>query len=192
MTQPARFPDRSGEARRVEDKTKLCARWKRYGACSLDRHFNLTDDEKDPWNYPVYSKDMFDLMQKSCPDTCGWVESGCHDEHPRCEEWARLGLCNVNTNPSFMAHTCRESCGVCGFLSPHNLVSSHTSASLTGLTCQFRKLRGRTGGPTLTSDRRISSAAGSNLLPRSTRRLRSRRLRTRTSTAGQQLLATGE
>ena len=40
------------------------------------------------------------------------------DEHPRCEEWARQGLCNLN--PYFLAHTCRESCGVCGFLSPFN------------------------------------------------------------------------
>ena len=43
---------------------------------------------------------------------------GCVDEHPRCPEWARNGLCNQNS--FFMAHTCRESCGVCGFLSPFN------------------------------------------------------------------------
>ena len=40
------------------------------------------------------------------------------DEHPRCEDWARLGQC-VNS-PKFMTHSCRESCGVCGFLSPTN------------------------------------------------------------------------
>ena len=40
------------------------------------------------------------------------------DEHPRCEDWARLGQCVHN--PKFMTHTCRESCGVCDFLSPTN------------------------------------------------------------------------
>ena len=40
------------------------------------------------------------------------------DEHPRCEDWARLGQC-VHS-PKFMTHSCRESCGVCGFLSPDN------------------------------------------------------------------------
>ena len=40
------------------------------------------------------------------------------DEHPRCQDWAREGQCVLA--PFFMAHTCRESCGVCGFLSPLN------------------------------------------------------------------------
>ena len=61
---------------------------------------------------------MFSLMQMSCAETCGWVESGCRDEDERCEEWARRGQCI--RSPLFMAHTCRESCGVCGFLSPEN------------------------------------------------------------------------
>ena len=43
---------------------------------------------------------------------------GCVDEHPRCEDWARLGQCVYS--PKFMTHSCRESCGVCGFLSPNN------------------------------------------------------------------------
>ena len=30
---------------------------------------------------------------------------GCVDEHPRCEDWARLGQCVKN--PKFMTHTCR-------------------------------------------------------------------------------------
>ena len=46
------------------------------------------------------------------------VAAGCHDEHPRCPEWARLGMCVIHG--TFMTHTCRESCGVCGFLSPNN------------------------------------------------------------------------
>ena len=112
----------------MKDKTEFCSQWKRHGACELDRDFTLS--EEDDLNAQVYSKQMFDLMQKTCPKTCGWVESGCHDEHPRCPEWARSGLCTVNYNPSFMAHTCRESCGVCGLLSLHNMVSIQTSPCL--------------------------------------------------------------
>ena len=43
---------------------------------------------------------------------------GCVDEHARCVEWARGGLCLAR--PGFMGLTCRESCGTCGFLSPFN------------------------------------------------------------------------
>ena len=43
---------------------------------------------------------------------------GCVDEHARCVEWARGGLCLAR--PRFMGLTCRESCGTCGFLSPFN------------------------------------------------------------------------
>ena len=43
---------------------------------------------------------------------------GCVDEHPRCPEWARAGHCVTYPNTKLMAVTCRESCGVCGFLSP--------------------------------------------------------------------------
>ena len=102
----------------VEDKTDLCSKWKKAGACRLDTHFPI-----DAGLNEIYadSKDMFDFMQKACPNTCGWTESGCHDEHPRCQVWSRLGHCV--SSPTFMAHTCRESCGVCGFLSPHNKVS---------------------------------------------------------------------
>ena len=39
-------------------------------------------------------------------------------EHPECTTWTRKGLCL--TNPFFMVHTCRESCGVCGFFSAEN------------------------------------------------------------------------
>ena len=117
--QPARFP-KSGRPRRVEDKSELCSKWRRNDACRLDQHFLISDEDDDLSFGKVDSRDMFDLMQRSCPRTCGWVESGCHDEHPRCEDWARRGMCV--TSGTFMAHTCRESCGVCGFLAPENKV----------------------------------------------------------------------
>jgi len=114
--QPARFP-KSGRPRRVEDKTPVhCSKWRRNDACRLDKHFSISDE--DSFFGEVNSRDMFDFMQRSCAQTCGWVESGCHDEHPRCEEWARRGMCVISG--MFMAHTCRESCGVCGFLAPEN------------------------------------------------------------------------
>ena len=117
--QPARFPQ-SGRPRTVEDKTELCSRWRRNGGCRLDKHFTISEED-DLFFGEVFSRDMFDFMQRSCAKTCGWVESGCHDEHPRCEDWARRGMCV--TSGMFMAHTCRESCGVCGFLAPENKVS---------------------------------------------------------------------
>ena len=46
------------------------------------------------------------------------IIQGCVDEHPSCEDWAGSGECVQN--PKFMTHTCRESCGVCGFLSSTN------------------------------------------------------------------------
>ena len=125
ITQPqievpkARFPTKSGRARRVEDKSKLCSQWWRNDACRLDKHFHISDEDDISFG-KVYSRDMFDFMQRSCAKTCGWAESGCHDEHPQCEEWARQGMCV--TSGMFMAHTCRESCGVCGFLAPENKV----------------------------------------------------------------------
>merc|ERR1712106_128253 len=49
-------------------------------------------------------------------DTCGWCgDRGCTDGHTRCKAWTKQGMCIHN--PVFMAHTCRESCGLCGFLS---------------------------------------------------------------------------
>merc|ERR1711874_237686 len=131
LAQPPRFP-KSGRARRVEDKTELCPKWRRNDACRLDQHFNI--DEEDDFSFgEVHSRDMFDFMQKSCAETCGWVESGCHDEHPRCEEWARLGMCV--TSGMFMAHTCRESCGVCGFLAPENKeIQTRAGRSYTDFT----------------------------------------------------------
>ena len=101
----------------MEDKSELCARWEENGGCALDRDFVIS--ELDPWNGNIPNREFFDFMQMSCPASCGWADQrGCVDEHPRCEEWTRAGICN--THPFFMAHTCRESCGVCGFLSPFN------------------------------------------------------------------------
>ena len=105
----------SGEARRVEDSSELCHSWRGQDGCRLDQHFSLTES-----GGRVYSREMFDMMQRACPQSCGWVPSGCHDEHPQCEAWARRGGCV--TSSLFMAHTCRETCGVCGFLSPQNTV----------------------------------------------------------------------
>ena len=142
LVQPPRFPTRSGEARRVKDKSDLCARWKRHGACRLDQDFLLVED--DPFS-KVFSRNMFSLMQMSCPATCGWVESGCRDEHEKCQEWARRGQCI--RSPLFMAHTCRESCGVCGFLSPENKESqrvdgkSYTDFTMEDFDCgRFKDL----------------------------------------------------
>ena len=72
----------------------------------------------------IFSYDVWQV----CARACGWVESGCHDEHPRCEDWARRGMCF--SSRLFMAHTCRESCGVCGFLAPENKVTTESSGEL--------------------------------------------------------------
>jgi len=114
ITQEPRFPDKSGEARKVEDLTPECKKWRRYGACELDRDFNISSIDT---TQKVISNEMFDFMLKACPGACGWAD-GCYDEHPRCAAWARDGMCLQNG--LFMAHTCRESCGVCGFLSAAN------------------------------------------------------------------------
>jgi len=109
--QKPRFP-KNGKARKVSDKTKMCGTWAKNNACKLDRHFY------SEMPYMVRSQDMFDFMTKACLETCGWAPGGCYDEHPRCQEWAKNGYCSQLG--VFMAHTCRESCGVCGFLSSTN------------------------------------------------------------------------
>ena len=86
----------------------------------LRTHFFLDEENKDDPNSIVWSRDMFRLMLSSCPKTCGWAPSGCHDEHRNCPRWSRLGYCARVDGSLLMAHTCRESCGVCGFLSPFN------------------------------------------------------------------------
>ena len=118
----ARFPERSGRARRVEDKSSMCRKWRRNDACRLDTDF----DNEDPGSPNVESWTMFTFMNMVCPRTCkrsiGYL---CVDENSKCEEWARNGMCMLN--PVFMALTCRESCGVCGFLSPDNKVMTNKS-----------------------------------------------------------------
>jgi len=114
-----RFPvgnDPGGEPRKCTDKTDMCAVWKNNGGCKLDRSFSISDIDR---NGEVTSQDMFKFMQTACPESCGWCGSkGCVDEHPNCPSWARDGICVLN--PLVMGHTCRESCGVCGFLSPES------------------------------------------------------------------------
>ena len=117
LRQKPRFPRPDGKPRPVEDKTELCGRWKDNDGCALDHHFQIS--EADKGNGKIENRNFFDFMQITCMDSCGWAEkSGCVDEHPRCGDWSRSGFCN--TNPFFLAHTCRESCGVCGFLSSYN------------------------------------------------------------------------
>jgi len=118
IQQQPRFPQ-NGRARRVTDvaNKKECRKWKKNDGCSLDK--DLIISELDTGNGRVISKVLFDFMQGACLSTCGWTgRKGCIDEHPNCPVWARKGMCIVN--PLFMTQTCRESCGVCGFLSPAN------------------------------------------------------------------------
>ena len=54
-----RFPDRNGKARKCEDRSKFCSRWKEKG-CRLDRHVNVNGD---PLGLRVSSVNLFDFMQ---------------------------------------------------------------------------------------------------------------------------------
>eukprot|EP00092_Neocalanus_flemingeri_P000634 GFUD01000676.1.p1 GENE.GFUD01000676.1~~GFUD01000676.1.p1 ORF type:complete len:571 (-),score=137.70 GFUD01000676.1:32-1744(-) len=117
LEQKPRFLGRNGRARQVKDKSDKCRRWKDNEGCSLDK--DVVISKLDPWNGKILSKVLFDFMQGACMKTCNWAgRKGCVDEHPHCPEWSRQGMCIIN--PFFMTHTCRESCGVCGFLSPSN------------------------------------------------------------------------
>jgi len=143
MTQKPRFP-RNGRARPVDDLSKECRKWKSNGGCSLDKDFVIS--KQDPLNGKILSKMMFDFMQGACLKSCGWDgRKGCVDEHPRCSEWAKKAQCILN--PNFMSHTCRESCGVCGFLSSHSKEEqvvngrSYTDFSKSNFDCgRFKKL----------------------------------------------------
>jgi hypothetical protein len=116
LKQAPRFP-KGRKPRKCQDASKLCGKWKSNGLCDQDKDIIIS--EEDPYNGVVESKTMFDFMQTACPQTCDICgDKGCVDEHPRCQAWARAGMCVLA--PFFMAHTCRESCGVCGFLSPTN------------------------------------------------------------------------
>ena len=142
--QKPRFPSKSGGSRQCEDRSDLCAKWKDNGGCRQD--IDIVISKYDPVNGRVTSRSLFDLMQTACPKTCGRCgDKGCVDEHPNCPGWARKGRCVID--PFFMAHTCRESCGVCGFLSPFNreeqVVSerSYTDIRGTNFDCgRFKSL----------------------------------------------------
>jgi len=100
-----------------EDKTKYCNRWKDNGICFLNKTFIPSEIEKA---LRVSSQDMFAFTTMTCMGSCNWCgDKGCVDEHESCPRWAKEGFC---TGPptSFISHTCRESCGLCGFLSPFN------------------------------------------------------------------------
>ena len=71
--QEPRFPDKNGGARKVEDLTPECKKWRRYGACELDRDFNISTVSSFQ---PVQNVDMWDFMQKSCMKSCGWAPKG--------------------------------------------------------------------------------------------------------------------
>jgi len=118
-TQPPRFP-KNGEAREVHDLTEMCNVWAKNDGCRLDQDFYVNNQTQGFTGF-VKSHDMFSFMQKTCMKSCGWAPEGCYDEHERCQEWARNGMCRYNNvGFNFMAHTCRESCGVCGLLSTFN------------------------------------------------------------------------
>ena len=74
FAQEPRFPDKSGKAREVEDLTRECKKWKRYGACELDRDFNISSSDLF---FKVSSKEMFDFMLKACSGACGWAKGNC-------------------------------------------------------------------------------------------------------------------
>ena len=69
--QEPRFPDKSGGARKVEDLTPECKKWRSYGACELDRDFNISSIDT---TQKVISNEMFDFMLKACPGACGWAD----------------------------------------------------------------------------------------------------------------------
>ena len=73
VTPSPRFPDSRGRARRVGDKSPLCRKWTRNGACELDRDFNISTVSSFQ---PVQNVDMWDFMQKSCMKSCGWAPKG--------------------------------------------------------------------------------------------------------------------
>ncbi|XP_023335873.1 uncharacterized protein LOC111707106 [Eurytemora carolleeae] len=108
-----RFPV-NNKPRKCEDQTNLCQRWSKKGACALDKSF--VTSEVDPYQNVVTNLDMFQFTMKGCMESCNRCGSkGCVDEFPLCPQWAREGYCTAYS--FFMAHSCRESCGSCGFLS---------------------------------------------------------------------------
>ena len=55
----------------MEDLTPECKKWSRYGACELDRDFNISSIDT---TQKVNSIEMFDFMLKACPGACGWAD----------------------------------------------------------------------------------------------------------------------
>ena len=55
----------------MEDLTPECKKWRRYGACELDRDFNISSIDT---TQKVISNEMFDFMLKACPGACGWAD----------------------------------------------------------------------------------------------------------------------
>ncbi|XP_023346958.1 uncharacterized protein LOC111715813 isoform X2 [Eurytemora carolleeae] len=104
----------NNKPRDCEDLTNLCKRWSANGACALNKTFETS--EKEPYLNPIFSRTMFEFNSKACMQSCNLCGTkGCVDEHEFCPKWTREGFCF--RTPFFMAHTCRESCGTCGFLS---------------------------------------------------------------------------
>ena len=114
-----------------EDKTEMCKKWAENGACQVGRDYVLRRPEIQSSNRFILEQKVFDnieiwdFMVTSCAYSCNFCGyKGCRNEHHKCESWARKGRCI--TNPFFMGHTCRESCGVCGFFSPENKLAQTT------------------------------------------------------------------
>ncbi|XP_023335892.1 uncharacterized protein LOC111707120 isoform X2 [Eurytemora carolleeae] len=116
LPQKPRFPV-NNKPRKCEDQTNLCRRWKTNGACALNKKF-VTSEVKPHQNF-VTNVDMFQFTMKGCMESCNRCGSkGCVDEFPSCPQWARQGYCTKNS--FLMGHSCRESCGSCGYLSTLN------------------------------------------------------------------------
>eukprot|EP00092_Neocalanus_flemingeri_P070336 GFUD01086316.1.p1 GENE.GFUD01086316.1~~GFUD01086316.1.p1 ORF type:complete len:596 (-),score=125.76 GFUD01086316.1:106-1893(-) len=145
IVQEPRFPigNTAGEeARQCKDKHEMCARWKSNDGCALNQNFVISEEDG---NGKFSSSSMFGFMQAACAESCEWCGSkGCVDEHPKCKEWSKGGMCVKN--PFVMAHMCRESCGVCGFLSPENREDqiidgkSYTDFTKSNFDCGHYKL----------------------------------------------------
>ena len=92
-------------------------------------------------------------MNTACPASCGRCSAGCRDDSALCPAWARTGFCV--TAPFVMGSLCRESCGVCGFLSPFNTEEqqvgdrSYTDFTKKNFDCgKFKPLSEIEGGVT--------------------------------------------
>ena len=71
LHQPPRYPDTTGAARPVRDRSVFCSRWRENGGCRLDENIIISVD--DPHNGVVESWEMFEFMSLVCLDTCGWA-----------------------------------------------------------------------------------------------------------------------